>query len=199
MTLKVGITGGIGSGKSVVCEIFKCLGVPVFEADIVARNLLNDNPLIKEELIRLFGTSIYSGNNTVDRKKLASIVFNDDFALQKLNSLVHPLVRENFHEWFSRQNSAYVLHEAAILIESGFYKLMDKTILVVAHEETRINRVIKRDKLDREMVLERISKQWDDQQKKGFADEIIDNNNKMLIPQVLNIHEYLTQLTKNKN
>ena len=147
-------------------RFLNALGFRCLKQILLQKNLLNDNSLIKDELIRLFGTSIYSGNNTVDRKKLASIVFNDDFALQKLNALVHPLVRENFHEWYSRQNSAYVLHEAAILIESGFYKLMDKTILVVAHEETRINRVIKRDNLEREMVLERISKQWDDQQKK---------------------------------
>ena len=145
MTLKVGITGGIGSGKSTVCKVFSLLGVPVFEADHEAKQLMDSDDRIRKGLIDLFGKSVYTENGRVDRKKLASIIFNDDIQLQKVNELVHPIVRSEFIKWSENQSVPYIVHEAAILFESGFYKLMDFTILVSAPEAERIARVTKRD------------------------------------------------------
>ena len=134
MTLTVGITGGIGSGKSTVCKVFKLLGLPIFEADLVAKKLINSNSKIKNGLTHLFGNDIYIQNEGVDRKKLANIIFNDDIQLAKVNALIHPVVRNEFKNWLKKQNTAYIIHEAAILFESGFYKMMDFTILVSAPE-----------------------------------------------------------------
>lgn len=193
MTVKVGITGGIGSGKSTVCRIFRILGVPVFEADMVARQLMNNNPSIKEKLIHHFGESIYTDDQVLDRKKLASIIFNDDYWLQKVNEAVHPEVRKEFNVWAENQQTEYVLHEAAILFESGFYKLMDQNILIIAEERTRIQRVIERDKISKDRVLERMRKQWSDDKKLKLADGVIYNNGELLIPQILTINENIKQ------
>ncbi len=199
MVFKVGITGGIGSGKTVICNIFRCLGIPVFEADLETKKLLDEDKSVKEGLIRLFGQGIYMPNNVIDRKKLASIIFNDEVALQKVNNLTHPVVREKFESWCMLQHSPYIIHEAAILMESGFSKLMDHTILVVSNTEDRIQRVMKRDNVNREQVLERMSKQMDDTKKIKLADTVIYNNQEILIPQVLNIHQNLISILNKKN
>lgn len=186
--ITIGITGGIGSGKSTVCKIFKLLGIPVFEADAVAKELINSNSEIKTELIRLFGESIYTPNNGVDRKKLASIIFNDNIQLAKVNKLVHPVVRNEYANWVERQSTQYVIHEAAILFESGFYKMMDFTILVSAPENQRIERVIKRDETLETQVKERILKQWTDEQKRKLATiEIKNADDDLVIPQIIKI------------
>lgn len=188
MTLAIGITGGIGSGKSTVCKIFKLLGVPVFEADSVAKSLINSNADIIKGLIRLLGKSIYDTNNKVNRKMLAKFIFNDDTLLEKVNQLIHPAVRSEFLNWQKQQNSEYIIHEAAILFESGFYKMMDFTILVSAPEDMRIKRVTKRDKVLSELVLSRISKQWSDEKKRTLASiELVNDNKNLLIPQILEI------------
>lgn len=197
MTLSVGITGGIGSGKSMVCQIFKLLGVPVFEADLEAKHLINTNTQIKKGLIRLFGEGIYIPDIGVDRKKLASIIFNDEIQLAKINKLVHPLVHEEFNRWLKKQKSKYIIHEAAILFESGFYKTMDYTILISAPEKTRIERVIKRDGIGAEQVKKRIKKQWTDSQKRKLANLEIKNDNKnLIIPQILKIDTQLKEYGK---
>jgi len=194
MTLKIGITGGIGSGKSTVCHIFKLLGVPVFEADIVAKQLLQTDPGIKKGLIHLFGEGIYLDDGAVDRKKLAGIIFSDEVQLAKMNELVHPVVRSEFNEWIKQQHVPYVIHEAAILFESGFYKLMDFTIFVSAPEEERIQRVVKRDGVSEQQVKERLDKQWTDEEKRKLADyEIINDNKYPVLPEIIQIDKRLKE------
>lgn len=190
--IKVGVTGGIGSGKSTVCKVFAALGIPVFEADPVAKELMNTNPELAEQLISLFGPSVYLPDHTIDRKYLARIVFNDSSLLEKLNKVVHPVVRDAFNNWCEKQKAPYIIHEAAILFESGFYKMMDKTIAVVADESERISRVTKRDKLTTEQVHDRIRNQWSDEQRMKLADFVIRNNdNDLIIPQILEIDKMI--------
>lgn len=197
MALTVGITGGIGSGKSIICEIFRLLNVPVFEADLEAKKLIHSNSVIKTGLIDLFGEAIYTANGTVNRKELANIIFNDENQLAKVNELVHPVVRGEFKNWLEKQSAPYIIHEAAILFESGFYKMMDYTILVSAPENIRIERVSKRDKTTPEHVKERIQKQWTDKQKRELATLEIKNDNKeLLIPQIIEIDKQIRKYGK---
>ncbi len=194
MTLKIGITGGIGSGKSTVCRVFKIIGIPIFEADQVAKQLLQTRSEIKEGLIHLFGKEVYSEDGTIDRKKLASIIFNDDVQLRKMNALVHPVVRNEFQQWVKQQNSPYVIHEAAILFESGFYKMMDFTILVSAPEEERIQRVMQRDGVSEKQVKERLAKQWTDAERRKLADkEIINDNKNPVIPEIIKLDKIIRE------
>ncbi len=197
MAIKVGITGGIGSGKSTICALFKLLEAPIFEADAVAKELINTHSGIKTRLIDLYGTDIYTNIGTIDRKKLAGIIFNDEVQLQKVNNLVHPVVRAEFNNWAQKQNAAYVIHEAAILFESGFYKMMDFTILVSAPEKIRIERVTKRDNSEPTQVKERIDKQWTDEVKRKLATVEIKNDNKdLIIPQIIKIDKQLREYGK---
>jgi len=192
MALKIGITGGIGSGKSTVCKMFKILGVQVFEADLVAKSLINSSLKIRSGLIELFGKDIYDENNTVNRKMLADHIFNDDGLLDKVNRLIHPEVRNEFVKWHELQDQEYVIHEAAILFESGFYKMMDYTILVTAPEEMRIDRVTKRENISAELVKMRMNKQWPDKEKRILASiELVNDNKNLLIPQILEIDKKL--------
>lgn len=186
--LKIGITGGIGSGKSTVCRVFSVMGIPVFEADKVARKLMDTDEEIHEKLVRLFGTAVYLPDQTVNRKYLAGIVFKDPSLLTKLNEIVHPVVRKTFFDWCEKQESPYIIHEAAILFESGFYKMMDKTITVVTSEDERIRRVMKRDGITMELVKERIKNQWSDEERIRLADFVIGNNDdQLIIPQIIEI------------
>jgi dephospho-CoA kinase len=186
--LKIGITGGIGSGKSTVCRVFSALGIPVFEADKVAKSLMDTDESIRAKLLSLFGASVYLPNRVVDRKYLAGIVFNDPSLLQQLNDIVHPVVRQTFFDWCEKQQSPYIIQEAAILFESGFYKMMDKTIAVVTSENERIQRVMKRDGLTLELVKERMKNQWNDEQRIKLADFVIGNNDdELIIPQIIEI------------
>ncbi|MEN8118112.1 MAG: dephospho-CoA kinase [Bacteroidota bacterium] len=197
MAISVGVTGGIGSGKSTVCRIFKILGVPVFEADAVAKQLINSNAEIKSGLINLFGEDIYTKSGMVDRKKLAAIIFNDDLQLEKVNKLIHPVVRSEFQTWKNVQKTQYVIHEAAILFESGFYKMMNFTILVTAPEQLRIERVTTRDGSDAEQVKERMAKQWSDGQKRKLATiEIKNDNSELIIPQIIKFDNQLKEYGK---
>ncbi|MCY1722916.1 dephospho-CoA kinase [Prolixibacteraceae bacterium Z1-6] len=197
MAITVGITGGIGSGKSTVCSVFKLLGAPVFEADIEAKKLVNTSSEIKSGLIDWFGDDIYTKNGTINRQKLAGIIFNDEVQLNKANGLIHPVVRSEFQKWVQKQNAPYVVHEAAILFESGFYKMMDYTILVSAPQQIRIDRVTSRDGSTAEQVKERMDKQWTDEQKRKLATIEIKNDNKELIlPQIINIDKQLKEYGK---
>jgi len=192
---KIGITGGIGSGKSTVCRIFELLGVPVYYADDEAKNILDTNSDVLNKVIETFGKEVINDSGRVDRKKLASVVFNSPEKLGALNKIVHPAVGKHFQEWcFLNSRSAYILKEAAILFESGAYKNVDKVITVVAPEEMRIQRVIARDKISREEVESRISKQISDEEKISRSAFIITNDEQqMVIPQVLKIHNELMQ------
>ncbi len=195
--LKVGITGGIGSGKSTVCKVFSVLGIPVFNADVEARRLQNEDPQVIADLIGIFGLDIYSEEGLLNRKKLASIVFNDRELLEKLNCIIHPAVHRVFEEWSAgNSNFPYVIYEAAILFETGSYHNFDFTVLVVADVQERIERVSKRDHSRPEDVLQRINHQLADKDKIRLADFVIENNdNQLIIAQILK----LDQLLKSKS
>ena len=186
---KIGITGGIGSGKSTVCEIFHLLGVPVFHADDEARYLQNNDLTIRDQLTGLFGADIYLSGIGLDRKKLASLVFNDPVLLDKVTKIIHPSVRQRFIDWaLEYPNEPYILYEAAILLESGYAKEFDLNILILADENIRIGRVIKRDNISEEKVRDRIKNQMTDRQKIKLVDYIIENNNRqLLIPQIIEL------------
>lgn len=198
MTLTVGVTGGIGSGKTTVCRVFQLLGVPVFEADTVAKNLYNTNSEIKSGLIHLFGANIYTPEGLLDRKKLASLIFTNEIHLAKVNELVHPVVRATFENWLKmHKNAPYVIHEAAILFESGFYKMMDFTLLVTAPENERIARVMARDGVIGQMVRERMQKQWSEEKKEKLAGKVLVNDNKnLIIPEIIQIDKNLKEYGK---
>lgn len=196
--LKVGITGGIGSGKSYLCNVFQKLGIEVYSADERAKHLMNNDKELKEKIIDLFGKKAYP-NNFLDRRYLSEIIFKNKDMLGRLNGLVHPAVAIDFIKWCQfRVDSIYVLHEAAILFESGVYKHMDKNILVTAPIETRIERVMKRDKTDARKVTERIENQLPTEKLIPLADFIIENDNKKLVlPQILEIDQTIKKLWQN--
>ena len=186
--IKVGITGGIGSGKTTICNFFRILNIPVFEADIEAKRILDNSQVVREKIKAIFGDDIYLPNQTIDRKKLAQLIFNSPPLLKEINSIIHPEVRKYFDEWCDIQNSSYIVYEAAILFESGFYKMMDFTILVISPEKERIERVIARENTTKEDVKSRISKQWNDDKKMKLADYILINNNKeLLVPKLIEL------------
>lgn len=188
--IKIGITGGIGSGKTTVCKIFELLGVPVFYADAVAKNIYETDESLKNEVVDMFGIEILDENKKINKQKLATIVFSSSEKLEKLNRHVHPAVGKKFDDWANKQHAAYVIKEAAILFESGAYKQVDKTIVVAASEEIRIERVCKRDDVTHEDVLKRLNNQMKDGDRIKLADFVIENNeNELLIPQVLAIHQ----------
>lgn len=191
---KVGITGGIGSGKTTVCEIFKLLGIPVFHADDEAKILQNNDLQIKKHLIELFGEQIYSADGIPDRKKMAEVVFTDAKALAGLNAIIHPAVRKAFLKWTEKHLDApYILYEAAVLIESGYDSDLDRNILVLADEKIRIERVIRRDNSSAKLVKQRILNQMPDIQKIDKVDYIIENNNeKLLIPQIIDLDQLIS-------
>lgn len=187
----VGLTGGIGSGKTTISKIFTAMGVSVFNSDNVAKKIINTDKEVVAAISQKFG-AVYS-NNVLDTKKMAAIVFNDKTALEQLNNIVHPKVAQHFNNWVKEHSSEPILiKEAAILIESGAYQQMDKIILVTAPESLRTNRVMKRDKVSEEKVKERLSKQLSDAEKTTYADYLVDNgSNELVMPQVLKIIEQL--------
>ena len=181
---RIGVTGGIGSGKSYVCRVLAAMGYPVFYSDIEAKKLINTDPELRDSIKELFGNEAYL-NNELNRKHIASAAFSDSGLLSKLNALVHPKVRSAFDEWASKQDSNYVFQEAAILVETEGYKLLDKTILVTASLETKISRVKKRDKLSEEEISKRMQSQMSDSDKITFVDFVIENDdNSMILPQI---------------
>jgi dephospho-CoA kinase len=185
----VGLTGGIGSGKSVVAMVFRHLGVPVYQADIEAKKLYADRDVIRE-VVSLFGNTVIGENGLIDRARLASIVFKDSSKLENLNSILHPRVEEHFLKWLvEHKESPYIIHEAAILFESGFDKFFDKIITVTAPLELCILRVMERDGVSAFQVEQRMKKQWGQELKASKSDFVLVNNGKrLLLPQILNIH-----------
>ncbi|UAY50756.1 dephospho-CoA kinase [Ferruginibacter albus] len=191
--LRVGITGGIGSGKSTVAKVFETLGVPVYYADDAAKRLMNENNELKEELQKQFGKETYL-NGTLNRPYLSSLVFNAPEKLTLLNSIVHPATIIDAENWMSRQSAAYVIKEAALIFESGSQEQLDKVIGVYAPVPLRILRAMKRDSISREDVLARMDKQISEIIKMRLCDHVITNDEqKMLIPQVLELHEKLSK------
>lgn len=184
--IKVGLTGNIGSGKTWVCKVFESLGVPIYYADIEARKILN-HPKTIQKIKPAFGNEVLSSPHEIDRKKLGTIVFQDPQALEKLNQLIHPLLKTHFTEWCSSQKDHhYIIQEAAILFENGFDPLMDITITVAAHKDIRLQRVMDRDDLSKEEVLARMKQQWSDDKKEKAADYVIKNDgSQMILPQIL--------------
>jgi dephospho-CoA kinase len=192
--LKVGLTGNIGSGKTIVARIFSQLGVPVFYADLEARKLF-ENENIKSAIKSLFGEAVFSGSGEVIRSAVAEFVFSDKKLLDELNKIIHPAVREKYRIWCLEQaGSPYTIYEAAILFESGHYKEMDKIICVTAPDEMRIRRVMERDGVTREEVKKRMANQWDESRKIELADFVIRNDEtKSVIQQVLEVHKVLVK------
>lgn len=189
MGLKIGITGGIGSGKTFICRLFEALGIPVYNADEEAKRLMNTDIRLKEKLIAQFGEATYK-DGLLDRAFLANMVFSDKNKLELLNSIVHPVVIQEAKDWAERQTTRYSLKEAALLFESGSYKEQDYTILVTAPMDIRIQRVIERDGATEQQVQERINKQLSDEEKLQLADFVIVNDGiTPLLPQVWTLHQ----------
>lgn len=186
--IKVGLTGNIGAGKSTVAKVFETLGVPVYHADVEAKKFLNYPDVIKELIVQ-FGSELFT-KGEVDRKKLSSLVFSDSVLLGKLNAIIHPLVKSDLEDWIIRNEMhLYIIQEAAILFESGFYKKFDKVILVHSPLELAAQRVMKRDNVSFEEIERRRDNQWSQERKSKLSDYIIYNDEKQLIiPQVLRIH-----------
>lgn len=194
--MKVGITGGIGSGKSIVCRIFALLGIPVYDSDSRAKKLMNSDPKLIAGIRGLFGEEAYR-DGQLDRKYIASRVFGHPRQLEALNALVHPAVKADFRQWAERQKAPYVIEENAILFESGFYRDTDKTVAVSAPEALRIRRTRLRDGVTEEAVRMRMANQMSEPERLARVDYVLYSDEKqLLIPQVLNLHETLTRLSK---
>ena len=184
----IGITGGIGSGKTTITNIFSLIGIPVYIADTESKKITNTSTIIREKLISLFGKEIYE-NHTLNKKLLASLIFSDEQNRFSVNNIIHPEVAKDFKEW-AKKNKEHklIILESAILFESGFNQLADKTITVYTPLEDRITRTMSRDNLTREEVMNRINSQMPDEEKKELSDFVIVNNNKeSLIQQVIDI------------
>lgn len=194
--MTVGLTGGIGSGKSTIAKVFEVLGIPVYYADDAAKELMNTDEELKKKIIKLFGEETYP-DGKLDRKHLGSQVFNDSFKLDLLNSLVHPVTISHAAKWMQQQTTPYSIKEAALFFESGSADKIDYMIGVYAPQHIRIKRVMERDGVTREEVLKRINRQINEELKMKLCDFIITNNEQQLvIPQVMALHEKLLAFAK---
>ena len=182
--IKIGITGGIGSGKSVVASLLALSGIPVYIADEESKWLTNNSPVIREKLTALFGLEIYT-NEGLNKKLLASHIFNNPEQLQQVNQIIHPEVNRHFSAWVERQTSPLCAIESAILFESGFNRIVDTTLMVYAPMEIRIGRILERDSVSREEIIRRIESQLPDEVKKEKSDYVVFNDGKQaLLPQI---------------
>jgi dephospho-CoA kinase len=191
--MTVGVTGNIGSGKSLVCQFFSVLGIPVYHADERAKWLLNNNVTVMEMVVNLLGTEAYLPDGLLNKKWIADKVFHDSELLQAYNQIIHPAVAADSEEWQAlHNNTPYTIREAALLFEAGSNKSLDKVICVVAPEAIRLERVIKRDNSSEESVLARMRNQWPEEKKAAMSDLIIVNDGvQAIIPQVWQIHHQL--------
>jgi dephospho-CoA kinase len=191
---RLGVTGGIGSGKTTVCRVFKALGVPVFVADTAARMVMNSDTGIRNEINSIAGKDLYS-TGELDRRELAEIIFNKPDMLQRVNAAVHPAVLRSFEEWAGNLDVPYVIIEAAILFEAKADILVDRVVSVSAPVEERISRVMGRSELSREEVVERINNQLEDEEREEQSYYVINNaDNEMIIPEILKIHYDMLRL-----
>jgi dephospho-CoA kinase len=193
--LHIGVTGGIGSGKTVVCRIFETLGYPVFYADDEAKKVMTDDAGLVKEIKQHFGENAYFDDGSLNRKFLSDIVFHDTDKLNILNGLVHPATIRAYQGWAEKQQSSLIFKEAALLFESNSYKLSDFNVLVTAPVSIRIQRVVKRDNVTEAIVKARMDKQMIDEEKEKLADFIVVNDDKRaLIPQVLSLNDHFLSL-----
>jgi dephospho-CoA kinase len=190
--IKVGITGGIGSGKSLICKVFLCLGVPVYHADLEAKLLTNTDSGIRNQLTGLLGEDIYA-NGSLDRQKMAGLVFNNSGLLHNVNKIIHPRVAAHFQNWLKHHaNQPYIIQESAILFESNTYRFFDKIVTVTSPEEIRIKRVISREGMTVETVRSIMQNQMPEEEKISRSHHVIINDeNKLVLPQVLKLHAIL--------
>lgn len=192
MGLKIGVTGGIGSGKSVVTRLFRLLNVPTYDADTAAKAIMTDSRAVRAQLVAGFGPAVYLPDGSLNRSWLSDRVFHDEKALKKLNSIVHPAVIQHGNEWAEAQSGPYSVKEAALLFESGSFQSLDYTILVSSPLELRIHRVMKRDGVSRQEIVARMDQQMPEEDKLKLANRVIYNDEKQsLITQVYNIHQQL--------
>jgi dephospho-CoA kinase len=197
--LKIGLTGGIGSGKTTVAKMFELLDVPVYYADAASKRLYGTDEALKASLIKAFGEDIYTGND-VNKKALAHTVFNDPKKLELLNSLVHPPTIKDAIDWMNRQQAPYIIKEAALIFESGSAADLDYVIGVAAPKHLRIQRVMERDGIKREEVLNRMNRQINEDIKMRLCDFVITNNEQdLVIPQVLQLHQQFLQLQNERS
>ena len=196
--LKIGLTGGMGSGKTIVSRIFSVLGVPVFYADDAAKTVMNEDPELKQKIMSLFGAEAYL-EDQLNRKYISSIVFNDPFKLEQLNVLVHPVTIAAADKWMQEQTSPYVIKEAALMFEAGAAAHLDYVIGVFAPQAMRIQRAMQRDGITREEALARINNQVDDNIKMKLCDFVIVNDEQQpVLPQVLKLHEKFLAIANGK-
>ncbi len=192
--LKIGLTGGIGSGKSTVSRIFEAIGIPVLDADATAKQLMQTNQKIKQQLIEQFGAAVFV-NDKLQRSYLANIVFKDTFELDKLNAIVHPETIAYSKQWAEKQKTPYTIKEAALMFESASAEGLDLIVGVYAPNHIRINRVMKRDNISRDAVIQRINHQIDDTIKMKLCDFVLVNDEQqMLLPQVIALHHHFLKL-----
>lgn len=193
--LKIGLTGGIGAGKSTVAKIFSVLGIPVYQADKEAKRLMESDSALMEKIRNAFSEKAYS-NGQLDRKYLSALVFNNKQKLDLLNSIVHPFTIKDGNAWMERQSTPYAIKEAALIFESGSQSDYDRIIGVFAPPALRIHRTIKRDHVDREKVMGRIENQMDESIKMKLCDHVLINDEQqLLIPQVIALHQMLIGLS----
>ena len=189
--LRIGITGGIGSGKSTVAKIFETLGIPVYYADDASKRLMNENEELKKAIQKNFGSATYT-DGLLNRKLLSSLVFNNPEKLTLLNSIVHPAIIKDAADWMQQQKAPYAIKEAALIFESGSQAQLDKVIGVYAPAAIRINRVMQRDNATREEVISRMNKQINEEIKMRLCDYVVVNDEQeLLIPQVVELHKKL--------
>ena len=194
--LKIGLTGGIGSGKTTIAKVFETLGIPVYFADDKAKYLMNNDALLKASIIQQFGIDAYK-NEELDRKYLAGLVFNDKEKLALLNSLIHPITIRDANEWMNQQKAPYVIKEAALLFESGAAEQLEYVIGVYAPQHIRIQRVMKRDNLPVEEIMKRISRQIDEEMKMKLCNFVITNNDHhLVIPQIIELDKKFRELSQ---
>lgn len=190
MMKKIGITGGIGSGKSVVCRLFHVLGIPVFNADDAAKSVMVQDQILIEGIKTYFGAESYFEDGSLNRGFLASVVFADEEKLQKLNELVHPATFRAYDEWVLQQKAPYVVKEAALMFESGANQRNDINIVVLAPESLRLQRAMQRDRFTEEQIRSRMEKQWPQEKLMSLADySIVNDETELLIPQVLQLDQ----------
>ncbi len=185
---KLGITGGIGSGKSIVSEIFRLKGIPVYDADSESKKLLITNDELKKKLINLLGEKIYFADGSLNKKEMARMIFSNASLLCEVNHIIHPVVGLDFLNWCNNQSSEIVATESALLFESGLYKRIDTSIMVYAPIDIRIERAISRDKSSREQIEARIKNQMDDEEKRTLSHHVIINDGQSpILPQIENL------------
>ena len=199
MLLKIGLTGGIGSGKSTAAQIFELLGIPVYYADKEAKRLMNEDHALRSDIVKNFGERAYP-DDVLDRKYISSVVFSDPVKLEQLNAIVHPATKRDSESWMQKQTTPYGIHEAALIFEANVNERLDYVIGVSAPQELRIKRAMQRDNVTHEEIIKRMNRQLDEKTKMEKCDFILINDEQqLLIPQVLDLHQKLIDLSKQKN